>query len=589
MQDLITRYYRILICTFSLISAFPSLADVSCVVQGDQVTCSWTGNPLPEGGGEVVWGGGNTSILNTNGQYSCANCVNMSPDECNFKKGSIIASCQTLQGNLNQVYVQLNVITGHVQNLYGFITKFQSVDPDSVKQIPILNRETGETPKDFAVRYKSYIVSEVNEWLSDNGLSEYYSFDYVPSFSAVQVVFGSAVENIHNIIVGGVAAGIQACQDLAFSMAPSLSGIDQAAYRMRNYLSAMGNNISSISNQADSITCDTCVLGSTSSGGGGGSGSEGGAADALLPIVTDIRNILLRIETANNTIIDRMNTLNNDIMRPVLFNLGAISNYLGRLDSYVFHSFSNDFYKIVLSAGSYSNVLNSIVGHTSSISNSTANINIKLDLFNTLVGNVFSTRLDSSTQGSTPSYDGTVSRYSFLTNRYLSDSVSSGRSTNWFERIEILLAALVFSDDGTNSNVASSYSEASRKYDSEFASVNTALSAGDTEVSQGLGYLDGSSRSFLSLLSAWHNSLSGASIPSTIKIISLEDSFGENFDFEFETSEIQYVCNGFRLVCRMIYIFSTLIVFIRLLVLMLVAFNKIRLWFFDAVQVFFNK
>lgn len=165
--------------------------------------------------------------------------------------------------------------------------------------------------------------------------------------------------------------------------------------------------------------------------------------------------------------------------------------------------------------------------HKSSVSNNVAlgTASRLLERGFDAVTNQFSIFIESSA-GASPvlgaytSNDG--SYHDYLTNYYIkvsSSSVSGSTPlTNWFNRIEMLLAALVFQeDDGPNTNSV----PGSSSYDNLESELNQNMTTINQQGQDYLNTVDTSGKSLLAMLREWNGAVSGVAKPSAFVIASI--------------------------------------------------------------------
>lgn len=106
------------------------------------------------------------------------------------------------------------------------------------------------------------------------------------------------------------------------------------------------------------------------------------------------------------------------------------------------------------------------------------------------------------------------SYYDYLTNLYLNGS-SSSPSTNWFERIEILLASMVFGDSGasTISNEVEFINFSEESIENAFNDYTF-----QSELNSGIDLVENTGENFLTILRGFHDSLSSVTQPQSIAI-----------------------------------------------------------------------
>lgn len=183
--------------------------------------------------------------------------------------------------------------------------------------------------------------------------------------------------------------------------------------------------------------------------------------------------------------------------------------------------------------------------HKSSVSNNVAlgTVSRLLDLGFGSVSNQFSIFIESSS-GASPvlgeytSNDG--SYHDYLTNYYIkvsSSSVSGSTPlTNWFNRIEMLLAALVFQDDdGPNTNSV----PGSSSYDNLESELNQNMTTINQQGQDYLNTVDTSGKSLLAMLREWNGAVSGVAKPSAFVIATIPipngNSQSDSLDISLDT------------------------------------------------------
>lgn len=157
------------------------------------------------------------------------------------------------------------------------------------------------------------------------------------------------------------------------------------------------------------------------------------------------------------------------------------------------------------------NLIESVLSrqYLTSINTNIVSLSSKFSIFNDFVFSAeapLSMYTDRQTDGS---------YHDYLTNYYI--KVSKGQQsgsdnfTNWFSRIEILLASLVFQDDGTN--FVEEADNTSQMENTLSQSVDTLSQA--VSIPQNVtGKIDNMGQSFLGLLGEWRTIVNGNSLPS---------------------------------------------------------------------------
>lgn len=176
-------------------------------------------------------------------------------------------------------------------------------------------------------------------------------------------------------------------------------------------------------------------------------------------------NGLIELASINNYLwfVEKFLTTNQIDNAKINQSLYSLSNMVGRIDTYVTEDFSNEFFNLCRTIEGLTNSVNSLNGVLTNSNNNLILTNIQLSLetiitnqlksltfysvfsndFNTVISNqtLFTDYLFKSDNVLTDYQGG--SYYDFLTNRYINGSSSS--PSNWYERVETLLAALTFS------------------------------------------------------------------------------------------------------------------------------------------------
>ncbi|MBQ4385443.1 MAG: hypothetical protein II823_05930 [Kiritimatiellae bacterium] len=245
--------------------------------------------------------------------------------------------------------------------------------------------------------------------------------------------------------------------------------------------------------------------------------------------------------------------------------LVAVSNLVGRLDDYVLGDFSNEVSRLVETLSyvtnrvDYTTNLVEIVSLLQSSSNHLASIDSKLDVLDYI-------KILSDTPLS--DYGGDVDYFDYLTNLYLSGASSSGVSTNWFERIEILLASLVFGDsDGTNGIPQSVEMQG---FDSDAVSGAMSDFAFSEDFSTSVDNLSETSRNFMQVLNDYHSAIKNVSLPASVSIglfgmdtggdtTSYEQLLDHSFQVSFDVGSADRFTVVVRAVTTMSWVLLTMI------------------------------
>lgn len=155
--------------------------------------------------------------------------------------------------------------------------------------------------------------------------------------------------------------------------------------------------------------------------------------------------------------------------------------------------------------------------------------------------------------------------HDFLTNYYLrvvnnDDSLSSNSKTNWFARIETLLASLVFLDSSGTNTVDVSAAE-----DESQTVLGQTLDTVDSFRNSSEGQLDSfrnTSQSLVSSLRSISASFSRVADPGTVQLVNLSSSSGNRNSVDsisFETSDIRNLVEACHCVTTLCWCFSGLL------------------------------
>lgn len=148
--------------------------------------------------------------------------------------------------------------------------------------------------------------------------------------------------------------------------------------------------------------------------------------------------------------------------------------------------------------------------------------------------------------------DGSHNYYAYLTNFYVQVSTKESDSelTNWFARVETLIAALVFANDDSSTNtVDSSYGRVQRQQ--LIDSLNGLSSSPSLVLNQVDDVGHGIVQSLTTIKSSFSRFASG---PSQVKLVDL----GNDESIGFNSSEITYLVNACRCVTTLIWTFGGL-------------------------------
>lgn len=194
--------------------------------------------------------------------------------------------------------------------------------------------------------------------------------------------------------------------------------------------------------------------------------------------------------------------------------LVSVSNLVGRLDDYVLGDFSNEVSRLVETLSYVTNRVDY-----------TTNLVYLAELVET--NNTFLSSIDSKLDvldyikilSTTPlsEYSGDQDYFDYLTNLYINGSADSGGvSTNWFERMEILLASLVFVDsDGTNDIPQGVEMEGFDTQTFENALTDYTFTEDFTSA---VGNIETTSQNFMQILNGYHSAIKSVSLPASVSI-----------------------------------------------------------------------
>lgn len=179
------------------------------------------------------------------------------------------------------------------------------------------------------------------------------------------------------------------------------------------------------------------------------------------------------------------------------------------------------------------------------------------------------------------------SYYDYLTNNYLRlnrGEPTDLESTNWFGRIEALLAALVFGDDGSNgtNTVDSSYMSAEQQSVDE---MSTTISG---SASRQFTLVSSTGEGIISLLRRFSSSFSVATRPSTVVLLTVPALDGTQ-NIEFSTEEHSAFFDICRNVTTLIWVFLGLFLLYKYITWALRKIYSIMLLVYDFIQSIFGK
>lgn len=191
--------------------------------------------------------------------------------------------------------------------------------------------------------------------------------------------------------------------------------------------------------------------------------------------------------------------------------LVAVSNLVGRLDDYVLGDFSNEVSRLVETLSyvtnrvDYTTNLVEIASLLQTSTNHLASIDSKLDVLD-YIKVLSNTPLSDFSGGS---------YYDYLTNLYLNGASSAAPTTNWFERIEILLASMVFGDSASSSisNEVEFTNFSEETIENAFNDYTF-----QSELNSGIGLVENTGENFLTILRGFHDSFSSVTQPQSISI-----------------------------------------------------------------------
>lgn len=260
--------------------------------------------------------------------------------------------------------------------------------------------------------------------------------------------------------------------------------------------------------------------------------------------------------------------------------LVAVSNLVGRLDDYVLGDFSNEVSRLVESLSyvtnrvDYTTNLVEIVSLLQSSSNHLASVDSKLDVLDYI-------KVLSNTPLSDFSGD---SYYDYLTNLYLNGASSASPSTNWFERIEILLASMVFGDSASSSisNEVEFTNFSEETIENAFNDYTF-----QNELNSGIDLVENTGGNFLTILRGFHNAIASVSQPQSIAIglggldgqdtTTYEDVMHGHFQVSFNSGEV----DSFTLIVR------SMTTIIWILITMMFVYFSAR-WLLSKVLFFYR-
>ena len=158
--------------------------------------------------------------------------------------------------------------------------------------------------------------------------------------------------------------------------------------------------------------------------------------------------------------------------------------------------------------------------------------------------------------------------YAFLTNYYL--TLANGGSlsgdlaerTNWFDRVEALLAALVFSDTKVTNLTVSSVHEAENFSQQFTQSLTQIASDGQTRVQT----FKQQTTSIIDVFNLFTDNFHDASMPQSIRMFTIIDPLHENEEITFQDSDFTTFCDLLRGVTTFIWASTGLFLLYKFLV-----------------------
>ena len=278
---------------------------------------------------------------------------------------------------------------------------------------------------------------------------------------------------------------------------------------------------------------------------------------------------------------------NNDTR--IVAHLGAISNLVHRVDDYVLNDFSNEFHTLAVEIDSwyqggasnqnqfaisnqlYLSVITQQIDNVSALLQTNnfflselTIITNEVGLISTnvswLVDNIRSLELPVTAEfrGDQDTY------YDFLTNYYLSGTANDNPSSNWFERVEVLLAALVFSGNSTT-NISDTLSDSSSLSQQVETLIDTIDFSQDS--SNTINLSRNVQQSYISFFHSLRNTISSKSNTSTFVLgwgdrdtTTFQDLTSGNFRISISTTDGVFgqFTNIFRSVTTMVWVLFTL-------------------------------
>lgn len=385
-----------------LISSLLMVAAITCTPNADGTwTCSGTGIEDIEG------------VEETEGGYICTNCVQMSSNDCVRLSQEILdqtnQAYMSLQGLYSKTSDLLSTLQATIQKYYDFVdSPYEYITGNSGWSIYY--------PEDYATKTSSREINNI--YFLENILPAWHKTENykICQLDPPIIAYGTIPTTVqisasHNTLVGIWKCSYTMAQQNASDLMTTYRQVEQ----LQTSITAIDNSVVTIREQAESITCSPCKLTTASGEGGGegsGTGSETGCLECYLNALTQIKEVLERISSYLYSIEQEISKLRadmNDKLKSILDKMDDFSETVDRIDDYLTIDQSNMLSRITVNVEAFGEITNLFARYFRS----------------------FNATTDSDLKSTLDKVIGQNNEFDFE---------AYNETTNWFTRVEILLA-----------------------------------------------------------------------------------------------------------------------------------------------------
>lgn len=423
-----------------ILSSLLMVAAITCTPNADGTwTCSGTGI------GDIA------GVEETPDGYVCTNCVNMTTNECVKLK--------------NELKIQLERVSSEVSHSLAEAGDLLY----KIEQQLLLYNDIQYCPYEYITRTDGWGVYYPNNLITTGAyrLVNYNHFvnnilpnwqntpNYQivnlnpPSISFKDTPHTYQLTALHNSLVAlwksSYEMGMQAGNDIN-TINEQVSSVRSGLYHAQEETSVM-------TYQIDSITCESCKLtlgDSEGDGEGGETGSEAGCLECYLKALADIKDVLDRISSYLYSIeqeITKLRSDMNDKLKSILDKMDDLSESFERLDDYLRIDQSNLLSRITVNVEAFGEITNLFSRYFHSF-NATSDSDLKSTL-NKVIG---------------------------ADNKFNFEAYQA--TTNWFTRVEILLAM------NAGLHTTNNVEDTEEDFDDKMKDYDDALSSYEQETEQ---------------------------------------------------------------------------------------------------------